>query len=279
MDFELRKTLLEGLKLLLRPVAKFCLRRSIKIQDGIEMLKHAFIEVAREELERTGRLVSNSRLSVMTGLHRRDVVRLLLEGVVVTENAPLLLRVIGQWQESSELRLKSGEPRPLTFEGKNSEFVELVRSISKDLNPYTVLFELERVGAVVREESRLRLVTDVYVPSGNLKEGLGLLGRDVEDLLLAVEDNLFRSPSIPHLHIKTHYDNVILSAIPELRSWCLEQGAEFHARIRKKLAKYDKDLNPRLKSEEGGGVVAVGTFSRIYHRVNHYSGVDQKRST
>lgn len=266
MDFELRKTLLEGLKLLLRPVAKFCLRRSIKIQDGIEMLKHAFIEVSKEELERTGRLVSNSRLSVMTGLHRRDVVRLLLEGVVVAENSPLLLRVIGQWQESPGFRSKNGEPRPLTFEGKGSEFIELVRSVSKDLNPYTVLFELERVGAVERDDNRLRLITDVYVPSGNLKEGLGLLGRDIEDLLLAVEDNLFRDLSIPHLHIKTQYDDVVLCAVPELRQWCLEEGAEFHARIRKKLAKYDKDLNPKLKNEEGGAVVAIGTFSRVYQK-------------
>lgn len=268
MDFELRKLLLEGLKQLLRPVARFCLNRSIKIQDGIEMMKHAFLEAAKEELERDARLVSNSRLSVMTGLHRRDVVRLLLDGIVVTENAPLLLRVIGQWQEDSRFCSKHGEPKSLSFEGKRSQFVELVQSVSKDLNPYTVLFELERVGAVERNGEQLLLKTDVYVPIGDVKESIGLLGRDIEDLMLAVDENIFRRPSIPHLHIKTQYDNIALSAVPELRHWCLEFGAHLHAEIRKKLSKYDKDLNPDLQGEEGGAVVAFGTFSRIYRNSN-----------
>jgi len=264
MDFELRKLLLEGLKQLLRPVARFCLNRSIKIQDGIEMLKHAFLEVAKEELEREGRLISNSRLSVMTGLHRRDVVRLLLDGIVVTENAPLLLRVIGQWQQDRRFTSKAGKPRPLSIEGKKSEFVDLVQSVSKDLNPYTVLFELERVGAVQRDDEMLELRADVYVPSGDVKESLGLLGRDIEDLVLAVEENVFRTPSIPHLHIKTQYDNIALPAIQELRQWCVEFGARIHAEVREKLSKYDKDLNPRLADEDGGAVIAFGTFSRVY---------------
>jgi hypothetical protein len=93
---------------------------------------------------------------------------------------------------------------------------------------------------------------------------LGLLGRDMEDLVLAVDENLFSDRSVPHLHIKTQYDNIALSAVPELRTWCLELGARFHAEIRQKLAKYDKDLNPKLEHEAGGAVVAVGTFSRIY---------------
>ena len=153
MDFELRKLLLEGLKQLLRPVARFCLNRSIKIQDAGEMLKYAFLEIAKEELQRDAKLVSNSRLSVMTGLHRRDVVRLLLDGVEISESAPLLLRVIGQWQQDSRFADKKGHPKSLSIEGKKSEFVDLVQSISKDLNPYTVLFELERVGAVRRVDT------------------------------------------------------------------------------------------------------------------------------
>ncbi len=264
MDFEFRKLLLEGLKQLLRPIARFCMNRSIKIQDAIEMLKYAFLEIAREELQRESKLVSNSRLSVMTGLHRRDVVRLLIDGQEISENAPLLLRVIGQWQQDKAYWDKKGFPRPLTIEGKKSEFVNLVQSISKDLNPYTVLFELERVGAVRREDDSIMLNADVYVPEGDIKESLGLLGRDMEDLILAVDENVFKKPSIPHLHIKTRYDNIALSAMPELRKWCLEIGAKVHADVRAKLAKYDKDLNPKLKGEAGGAIISFGTFARVH---------------
>lgn len=271
MDFELRKLLLEGLKQLLRPVARFCLNRSIKIQDAGEMLKYAFLEIAKEELQRDSKLVSNSRLSVMTGLHRRDVVRLLLDRVEIAENAPLLLRVIGQWQQDARFADKRGTPRSLSIEGKKSEFVDLVQSISKDLNPYTVLFELERVGAVRREDDSLSLNADIYVPEGDIRESLGLLGRDMEDLILAVDENIFRKPSIPHLHIKTRYDNIALSAIPELKRWCLDLGAKVHAEVRTKLAKYDKDLNPKLKSEVGGAVISFGTFARVCQELDRVS--------
>ncbi len=264
MDYQLRKLLLEGLKQLFKPVARFCLNRSMKIQDAAEMLKFAFLEVAKEELQRDGKLISNSRLSVMTGLHRRDVVRLLLDGQEVHETAPLLLRVVGQWQQDPRFTDKKKTPKPLSIEGKKSQFVNLVQSVSKDLNPYTVLFELERVGAVRREGDEIVLNADVYVPDGDIKESLGLLGRDVEDLILAVDDNVFKKPSIPHLHIKTRYDNVCLSAVPELRKWCLELGARVHAEVRAKLAKYDKDVNPKLGDEPGGAVVSFGTFARVY---------------
>ena len=267
MDFERRKLLLEGLKQMLRPIARFCLNRSIKIQDAGEMLKYAFLEVAKEELQREAKLVSNSRLSVMTGLHRRDVVRLRLDRQEISENAPLLLRVIGQWQQDSRFIDKKGTPKSLSIEGKKSQFVELVQSISKDLNPYTVLFELERVGAVRRDDEALSLNADVYVPEGDVKESLGLLGRDMEDLILAVDENIFKKPTIPHLHIKTRYDNVALSAMPELQRWCLDLGAKVHAEVRAKLAKYDKDLNPKLKGEVGGAIISFGTFARVYQEV------------
>lgn len=46
------------------------------------------------------------------------------------------------------------------------------RSVSKDLNPYTVLFELERIGAVERLSMQARLCAQVATPRGDALAGL-----------------------------------------------------------------------------------------------------------
>ena len=256
-----RDIMLDCLGLLLRPIVRFCLRRSLKIQDLLEAAKVAFVSLAEDEIADSK--ASTSKLSIMTGLHRRDVMRLWKEQRAPKNQGSLLTRVLGQWQQDRRFQTKQGKPRLLEYEGKESEFVDLVRSVSKDLNPYTVLFELERIGAVVRVGSNLKLVTTTYVPRGNLKESFSLLASDSEDLLSAVEENLVNTPAIPNLHIKTHYDNICEEFVPQIRNWFLDRGAAFHREAREFLAKFDKDLNPALAKHKGGVRAAVGTFSRI----------------
>lgn len=259
-----RQIFLQALEGLLRPLARFCLRRSLKLQEFIETAKTVFLQVAAEEIEREGAAVSTSRLSVITGLHRRDVMRLFRkQETKLSADTSIVARVIGQWQQDSRFSTRSGKPLPLRFEGRNSEFMQLVRSVSKDLNPYTVMFELERIGAVSKDGDTIRLESNVYVPSGDIKEALSLLASDSADLAEAVEENIFRPQELPNLHIKTQYDNICPEFIPEIRKWFLDRGGIFHEEARKFLAKFDKDLNPKLADKEGGARAAVGTFSVV----------------
>ena len=264
MPISQRQIFLKALEGLLRPLARFCLRRSLKLQEFTETAKAVFLEIAAEEIKREGAAVSTSRLSVITGLHRRDVMRLFRnqESKLGTDTS-IVARVIGQWQQDSRFSTRNGKARALQIEGRNSEFMELVRSVSKDLNPYTVLFELERIGAVKRSENTLTLESSVYVPSGDIKEGLLLLARDSADLISAVDENIFKPDELPNLHIKTEYDNICPEFIPEIRRWFLEHGQTFHEEARKFLSKFDKDLNPKLSGKAGGIRAAVGTFSLV----------------
>jgi Family of unknown function (DUF6502) len=263
MALGLRDSLLECLALLLRPLVRFCLRRSLKIQDFTESSKKIFIALAEAEIRASGATPSTSKLSIMTGLHRRDVMRLWKDQRAPKNQGSLFSRIIGQWQHDERFQTKQGKARLLEFEGKESEFVDLVQSVSKDLNPYTVLFELERIGAVVRVGTRLKLATEAYVPRGDLKESFSLLGADTEDLIQAVEENVFDGLAIPNLHVKTQYDNICEEFVPQIRNWFLDRGEALHREAREFLSQFDKDLNPQLKNKVAGVRVAVGTFSRI----------------
>lgn len=250
------------IRILLRPAVMVALRHGLKIQDLIEFLKVSFVELSKDELKSSAEKQSISRIAIMSGLSRREVMRV---GEKETNESPtpkLLSKVIGQWQHDKRYLIK-GSPRPLSFEGVQSEFFSLVSSISKDINPYTVLFELERLGGVVRSEGLLELRIRSFDAQKDVEKGWLLLGEDTADLVAAVQENLNNPKDIPNLHITTRYDNLVISSLPEIKEWILKKGAEFHASAREFISQYDKDLNPTLYKDEGGGSVVLGSFGKI----------------
>jgi hypothetical protein len=252
---------LAGLQLLLGPLARFCLRHSLKLQDIMELFKIALIDAAEAEMKSSGHKINVSRLSVMTGIHRPDVVRLFREHSTKDEGNALT-RVLGMWQQDSRFLNSSGRPKTLVLDGKDNQFVELVSAVSSDLNPYAILFELERTKLVARTRNGIKLAGEVYNPRGDVQAGFKLLAEDSEDLLCSVEANLLGS-ELPNHHIKTQYDRIAARFIPEIKVWLLEEGMAFHKRIRNYLSKFDLDLNPKLKMDEPVTRVALGSFSRI----------------
>jgi hypothetical protein len=250
----------EALLRMLRPMVSFCLRHSLVVQTFIEAVKQVYEEVAAEQLRKSGDKVNVSRLSVITGLHRRDVRRLLRPRLAQASTPSLIGRVIGQWEQDPRYATKRGKPRLLKHDMQHSEFKALVSEVSTDLNPGTVLFELERIGAVERVGSKLRLAQGAYLLSGNVAQGMDLMARDTADLVSAVCENLEEHREPKNLHARTEYDNIALEALPRVRAWLLEEGALFHQKMRDFLSQFDLDLHPEA-GQKGGGRAAVVTVS------------------
>lgn len=252
------------LYLLLRPVMKFCLRHSLKLQEIIEACKITLLEVAAQELSASGKGITAGKLNIMTGVHRPDVQRLYKRSDHVKPLENIISRVVGQWQSDHRFTTPAGRrPRDLSISGKKSEFAKLVAAVSGDLNPYTVLFELERTGLIERKEDKVRLNSHVTVVSGNVETGFRLLSQDGDDLIRSVEENMLNPPSPRNLHGRTEYTSISVKYVDQIREWFLKEGAAFHARARKFLSRYDKDINRRISSADGEVRVTVCTFSRI----------------
>ncbi len=255
----LHESLLISLRVVLRPVVGFCLRRAIKFQEFSEIARNLFIDEARKELTYQSVQESTSKLSVMTGLQRREIDKRLRAAGEAPQEENLITRVVGQWLGDKRFLDSKGKPRDLTTEGLRSEFASLVSVVSRDLNYHTVLFELERLGMARRDAGSVSLLVNAYVPHADPVEGFSLLSSDAADLINAVEDNVLRAAKPPHLHAKTTYDNIDPSRISEIREWLLEFGGRIHAEVRSYLASFDKDINPEAKG--GDARVSFGTFS------------------
>jgi len=251
---------------LLRPVLRFCTRHALYIQDIDPILKEAWIKVASDELVRRGEKITVSRLSVMTGIHRRDVLKYSSPEKEQSQVKDFISKIMGQWQNNRSFVTKAGAARVLSIGGDKSEFTALVKSVSGDLNSATVLFELERAEVIERVGSSARLVVDSYTPKGNSEAMFGILEKDLTDIVIAAEENSLASPEIPNLHCRTDYDRIRPAAIPEIKRWLLKEGHAFHARAREFISQFDQDVNPEATFSGKGQKVVVGSYGKVDER-------------
>ncbi|MCB0345593.1 MAG: hypothetical protein KDD66_10770, partial [Bdellovibrionales bacterium] len=254
---------LKYLQWLLLPLARFCLRKGYAIQHFNRVAKIVFVQAAREELERNGLKINASRISALSGVTRDEANRIEGESEPLPSGPITLLgRVLAHWEQDEEFQTARGQPKQLTLGGEESEFYRLVSKVSKHLNPGTVLFELERSGAVERRGKRVRRARQLV---GNQKpeEAYRLLAAEVQTLITCVEQNVTQEQAQNNLHVRTEYDNVFVSDLPQIRKWLIDEGKTFHRKLRNFLAKYDRDISPKERDETAGGRVVVSVFSTV----------------
>lgn len=233
------------LRLLLRPVVRWAMKKGLSIKEFHSMTKRAFLDLAEEEIRAASGDVSISRITAATGVHRREVARLLrLPRAHEDSKTSVLSRVMQQWRSDRRFCGASGKPKTLSFEGEDSEFHKLVSSVSKNMNAYPMLFELVRRGAVEKTPRGLKLTASIESVSEDVESGFKLLSDDIESLITAGEENLCSKPSVYNMHFRTEYDNIQPGKIDEIRRWLIAEGKNLHRRARQYLAAFDEDVIP-----------------------------------
>ena len=247
-------------KVMLKPALRFCLRNTFGIRKVFEIIRSLLIELAVEELRASGEKVNVSRLSVLTGMSRREVTRIYRDDEPVTSPPMLVQRVSNRWQQHPNFLTKAKKPRVLTYKGEDSEFAALVRMVSTDVKPGTMLSQLERLGMVEKTKHGLKLKEQVEFFTKDPRKGLELLSKDASTLIQAGEENLFRPRDTRNLHLHTEFDNIYHEDVPAIRQWIFERGQLFHRHVRDYLSNFDKDVSGD-QGKAAGAKVIVGAFS------------------
>lgn len=263
MSSELSSLLRECIQQMLKPVIRFALKRAVGLQEFIESAKQVYVEVAADQIKKSGQKINLSRLSTLSGVHRRDVTRIFREGEVKEESTRFASRVIGQWRRDKRFLDSSGKPRVLSYRTEDSEFTRLVNHVSKDLHARSILFALEQVGAVKITPNGVKLTARTYEPKKNVREAFRMLARDADELIGAVVDNAMHDgPEPPNFHSYTFFDNISAEDLDKIKSWLYKHCAASHSRVERYLSKFDLDVTPSAK-KKGGMRVAMGSFTRI----------------
>ena len=251
MDENHLKPLYAAILRLLRPLAKILLRNGISYGTFADLAKWVFVEVATKDFAIKDRKQSTSRISVITGLSRREVMRVRkLQRPDITESIEKhnrAARVIAAWRREHDFLKADGKPSILPFEGQGTTFSELVKRFSGNVPPRAVLDELLNVGAVKQlPESKVCLLSRAYIPKDYDSHQITILGTDVKHLLTTINHNLKPDISEPIFQRKVAYDN-----LPD------EVLEKFHKQFNKKaqnllesadnwLARHDRDVTPSV---------------------------------
>lgn len=251
------------LDLVLGPVIRFLIRRGVVFQEFDRKARELFIRAATDELRKSTDKINASRLSVVTGLQRREVVKHMSPIPTAAENSiSLTARVLNQWEHSKEFTTKDGSPRVLRYEGARNEFAELCGSVSKAINAGTLLFEFQRTGVAKVTPHGVKLLRAVESHFDNSEKVHTMLGQDLELLLQAADENISGHDAIPNHHTRTDYDNIYLDKMEQAREWILNEGRAFHKRVREYLSQFDQDVNPSADPRQrAGGKISVTSAS------------------
>ncbi len=257
---------------LLHPLVRILLRNSVPFRTFADLAKRVYVDVAKEEFSIVGKKQTDSRVSVITGLTRKEVrrVKTLPEPYdgSVTERYHRAARVISGWVRDPEFLNISGQPADLPIEGEGATFSELVKTFSGDMPARAVLDELLRVSCVSRlENGHIHLKTRAYIQGTAESEKLDILGTDVRDLIATIDHNL-TPQSTRFFQRKVEYDNLPEEFMKKLRALSGEQGQYLLEGLDRWLAKHDRDTNPAV---EGKGRKRAGIG--IYYFEEDLGGV------
>jgi hypothetical protein len=198
---------------LLRPLVRLFVARGITFPALTTLLRELYVNVAEYDFALPGKEQTDSRVSLLTGIHRKEVSRLRGAGApvsVVPSAVSRTSRIIARWLADPKFTDPTGQPLPLarTGEGNAPSFEGLVTAVTRDLRPRAVLDEWLDRGLVVSDaEGRIVLAEAAYVPKGGSESHLYYFGRNLHDHIAASVANI-TAPTPRFLERAVHYDGL-----------------------------------------------------------------------
>ncbi len=240
-----RPAVLAALRQLLRPLVRFLLDQQVSFPMLSRLLKEIYVDVADQELPLAGRTQTITRLSLLTGVHRKDVKRLrdaTAPEAAFAAAAPLGALIAVRWTGDEAYLDADGRPLalPRHTAGDQPSFEGLVASVSTDIRPRTVLDEWLRLGvARLDAEDRVHLQVEAFVPETGFDEKAYFFGRNTRDHLAAAGHNLRGElPALPDRAV--YYGGISEASAEELRVLAEEAGMEALQRVNRRARSLKK---------------------------------------
>jgi uncharacterized protein DUF6502 len=235
-------SLVRALRHLLRPLVRLLVARGVTYTMLSDLVKQIYVDVADRDFRLDGKAQTDSRVSLLSGVHRKDVRRLRGASPVSDETVPesvaLGAQLVSAWTTRREFADAKGKPRPLprlASQGGARSFESLVASVSKDIRARSILDEWLRLGVVgMDKQDRVVLRTAAFVPRRGFDEKAYYLGHNGHDHLAAAAHNLLGEGK-PFLERSVHYNELGERSVGELAQLAERAGMEALHKVNRKV--------------------------------------------
>ncbi|HUX90992.1 MAG TPA: DUF6502 family protein [Gallionellaceae bacterium] len=222
---EFHSAILSAIYHLLRPLVRLLLQHGIAYQAFCDLIKSVYVKVAEQEFKLADKPQTDSRISLLTGIHRREINRLRNETVReinLSQHASMSALLLTIWSGHHEYLDSQGLPIPLprlANKGGGISFESLVQSISKDIRARVVLDEWLRQGIVALDgEDRVHLCADAFVQPQGIEEKIFYFGQNTHDHLAAAVNNMAGNEP-PLLERCVFYDKLSEESVKKLSEY------------------------------------------------------------
>ena len=222
--------LLKAVAWLCRPLVRLLIEKGIGYPQLRDLLKRLYVEVADASFRLDGKPPTDSRIHILTGLHRKDIRRLRSgeagDADTAARTSTLGAAIVSRWLGLPDYRDADGRPRclPRSSDAGSPAFDTLVAEVSKDVRPRAILDELLRQGVVTLDDSgAICLQQSAFVPAADFGEQAFFMGRNVHDHLAACVHNLL-SPDAPMLERSVYFAHLSEDSVQRLRELAEERA-------------------------------------------------------
>jgi hypothetical protein len=184
----------------LEPLIRLLVATGIDYTRFSAEMKLVFIEQARKEIQRIGSKETDSAVSLLSGVHRKDVRQWRESGLKesIAGEVPMSAQVYARWMQDVKYLDRRRKPKVLPRLGPAPSFESLAKSVTQDVHPFTILTDLIRLGVVeLAEEGGHEVVVpnpEGFVPPPGSAELMKLFRDNLYDHAQVATQNLVRNP-------------------------------------------------------------------------------------
>jgi Family of unknown function (DUF6502) len=291
--------LVAALRQALRPLVHLMLARGITYPYLAELLKGLFVDVAQQDFRLGDKPPTDSRVSLVSGVHRKDVARLrsAQSNSAQDARAPAVVslgaQLVAHWLSSAQYLDEGCQPLALprfASEGGARSFEALVASVNSDIRSRVVLDEWLRLGVVHLDDAqRVVLNTEAFVPAQGFEEKAFYLGHNLHDHAAAVVHNLLGQAAAPteparmgstrtREHAKfqplmersVHYQNLPADQLPAIAKLAQQRGMQALLAVNK-LAMQTKEAAQSSAQANPASTTAAAPMQRMTFGVYFYT--------
>ncbi len=213
--------LMTAIRRILRPLVRGFIGFGVTWPLLADILKRTYVDIARDEFGlKPDKPPTDSRISLVTRVHRKDIRRFRLE----TEPPKLDLadssvgaQIIARWCADAQYLDEAQNPKPLARTGTGG-FEHLARSVSKDTHPRAILDELVR-GSLARIDADdfVHLDMNAFIPKADFENLAWYYGLNLHDHIAASTHNI-TGGTPAFLDRCVHYTHLDDASIAELEA-------------------------------------------------------------
>jgi len=233
MEIDSKSATQQACRLLLRPIASMVLKCGMTWKEFSDLSKSTFVEVATDEYGIKGRPTNISRVSILTGIARKEVKRqrdlLRNESPVDKGKTTDASRVLSGWHQDPLYLDTDGNPKSIPESGAVPSFESLCATYGGDISRTAMQKELEKTRAVERTPGgKLKAISRFYQPAVHDDENLRWAVSLIRDLVETMNNNVFLDDShVARFGRKAENEHMPVSAIPAFRKFLEQRGQAF----------------------------------------------------